>query len=456
MRVLPRVAYNAAMCLFLANQAWGNPNAARLGDDLTPFGSLRAGNAEGSIPAYSGGLSAAPEGFEAASGYWKNPFQDEKPLLRIDANNMHEYTDKLSEGQRKLLKTYPDYYMPIYPTHRTAGYPQHVLEATKRNASVCKTARDYLAVSEACRGGIPFPLPANGYEVMWNQMLSYYGETAIIAPHNRSWSIDVNGTRTMTADQKTFSERTFYQTALADRDPQMYWRTYSITQAPARKAGEITGLLDFIDPLAKPRRAWSYTAGQRRVKLAPEFAYDTPVASLGGGLLFDELFVFSGRMDRFNFKYLGTREMYIPYNNYDLYTPSERCNGEGQFTGTHINPACERFELHRVRVVEATLKEGMRHAYSKRVYYLDEDLSGAALVDAYDHNGELHRTMANTMVQLYDHGIPWAVRSHTYDFNKRMLTVLGDFYEGGFEVMDEPMSNRSLNPEAVTARETVR
>lgn len=423
---------------------------------LTLFGSDQAGNHDGTIPPYSGGLIQAPADFKPDSGFWTNPFKNEEPLLRIDAQNADQYADRLSDGQRHLLKQFPTYHLNIYPTHRTAAYPTHVLEATARNAEQCNTTKDNLAVETACRGGLPFPAPANGNEVMWNQLLGYIGDTAIQAQHNRSWRIERNGARIMTADQSTFSERPYYQTGLGDRDPQMFWRTYSITQSPARKVGEITGVFDYLDTVSKPRRAWSYTTGQRRVKLAPEFAYDTPVASLGGGLLFDELFLFSGKMDRFDFQYKGVKEMYIPYNNYDLYTPVGQCDTEGQFVGSHINPACERFELHRVRVVEATLKPGMRHAYSKRTYYLDEDLSGAGMFDAFDQNGDLHRALFNTMIQLYDQKIPWAVRSHTYDFNRGMLTVLGDAYTGGFKVMPEPLPERHLNPEAITARETVR
>ena len=248
--------------------------AKQLGTTLTEFGAIRAGNADGSIPAYTGGLTRAPAGFKPDSGFWIDPFKDEKPVLRIDAKNVDQHAAKLSEGQKQLLKKFPTYAINVYPSHRTATFPEKMLKATVRNATGCKTLKDGLALDVACRGGLPFAIPKNGYEVMWNQILRYQGDTTISTTASRSWVIDSSGKPTISAQQLTVSDFTYYQTDLTDRDPNMAWRVYSINNAPARRAGEMTGLTDFLDPTDKPRRAWSYTPGQRRVKLSPEFSYD--------------------------------------------------------------------------------------------------------------------------------------------------------------------------------------
>ena len=309
--ILSLVAIGLATPAFAAVTA---EEAKQLGTTLTPFGAVKAANADGSIPAYTGGLTKAPEGFKPDSGFWTDPFKDEKPVLRIDSKNMAQHAALLSEGQKHLLSKYPGYYLNVYPTHRTAAYPKKILDATVRNATACKTTKEGLAIDTACRGGLPFPIPKTGYEVMWNQILRYQGETAITTSASRSWVVDPSGKPVVTAEQATFSDFVYYQTDVADRDPDMAWRVYSISKVPARRAGEMTGLADYLDPVARPRKAWSYTPGLRRVKLSPEFAYDTPVASMGGVTLFDELFVFSGTMDRFDFKLIGKKEMYIQYN----------------------------------------------------------------------------------------------------------------------------------------------
>lgn len=428
--------------------------AKQIGSTLTEFGAIKAANKDGSIPAYTGGLTKAPAGFKTDSGFWLDPFKDEKPLLRIDAKNMAQYADLLSDGQKALLTKFPTYYLDVYPSHRTAAYPEHVLKATVRNATGCKALKEGLALDTACRGGLPFPIPKTGYEVMWNQQLRYQGDTAITTSSSRSWVVDSSGRPTMTAQQQTLSDFVYYQTSLTDRDPAMAWRVYSISQAPARRAGEMTGLTDYLDPTDRPRKAWSYTPGQRRVKLSPEFAYDTPVASMGGVTLFDELFVFSGKMDRFDFKLVGKKEMFIQYNGYK--NAYDCPTVEKALKAQHVNPECERWEKHRVWVVEATLKPGQRHAYSKRVYYFDEDLSGAANYDAYDQNGQLYRTLYQTAAPMYDKSIPYASKNVVYDFNKGMYAYVNDVMVGGFKVSATAQSERELNPEAIVARESAR
>jgi hypothetical protein len=216
----------------------------------------------------------------------------------------------------------------------------------------------------------------------------------------------------------------------------------------------VTGLTDFIDPVQQPRKAWGYTPGQRRIKASPEFSYDTPVASQGGLTLFDELFIVSGKLDRFDYKLVGKKEMFLPYNQYKA---SFECPTlEMALLPKHANPVCERWELHRVWVIEATLKAGQRHAYSKRNYYLDEDLSAAGLYDAFDQNGQLYRSIINGMIQMYDKKLPWAVRTVIYDFNKGQYGFFNDVMIGGHMVAAKAQTERELNPESIVTRETAR
>lgn len=426
---------------------------AQIGKTLTPFGAIIAGNADGSIPPYTGGLTQIPPGFKPDSGFWIDPFKDEKPLLRITSKNMEQYADRLSGGQKMLLSKFPEYYLDIYPTHRTAAYPQEILDASVRNASACRTARDNLAVDPACRGGLPFPLPQNGNEVIWNQQLRYKGQGYTTTKSSNSWVIDSQGSVTKTAESATMEEAPYYQTKQTDRDPQLYYRAWALDSYPARSAGQLIILADYLDPQSQPRRAWSYTPGMRRIKLAPEFAYDTPVPNQGGVNLFDELQMFSGSQDRFDYKLVGRKEMYIPYNAYKFYFS---CGQEEQFKPRHANPACERWELHRVWVVEATLKPGKRHVYSKRTYYLDEDTFGAGLYDAWDQGGVLYRALFLSGVQLYDKKLPYTVKNVSYDFNKGMWSLLNDGLKGGYQVHDTPLSERDMKPESIVSQETQR
>jgi len=445
----------SAALVALASQGYAAVSAdeaRQLGTTLTEFGAIKAGNAEGTIPAWTGAIRP-PADFKAGSGFWADPFKDDKPLFRIDAKNMAQYADKLSEGQKKLLRDNPStYYLNVYQSRRITSFPDSVLKATVRNATVCKTKNDGISIIPECAGGLPFPIPKNGYEAMWNQIVKYQGGPgAQMTAHNKGWVIDSNGKPTMTSDQYTRLEVPYYQQAKGDRDTTYILRTYSNTMAPARNAGVMTGLLDNIDPVERPRRAWSYTPGQRRVKLSPEFSYDTPVSSQGGVTLFDELFIFSGKMDRFDFKLQGKKEMFLHANAFR----GQFCDAKKALMAKHVNPECERWELHRAWVIEATLKPGMRHAYSKRVYYFDEDQSGAGLYDAFDQSGALYRSLLNGSFMAYDKDLPMGNRTVIYDFNKGNWAYVNDASEGGY-THDAGLPDREMSAEATVARETTR
>ena len=63
--IYTKAALCAALALSVTNAFAKVPESelARLGQDLTPSGAEKAGNADGTIPAWTGGLTEAPAGF---------------------------------------------------------------------------------------------------------------------------------------------------------------------------------------------------------------------------------------------------------------------------------------------------------------------------------------------------------------------------------------------------------
>ncbi|QIB51458.1 MULTISPECIES: DUF1329 domain-containing protein [Pseudomonas] len=427
----------------LGNETW---TADDLGQDLTRFGAIAAGNEAGTIPAYAGGLKV-PAGLEPADGSWPNPFADEEPLFRITADNADEFADELSSGQMKLLKQYPDtYYMDIYPTHRTAAFPEAFLAATVDNAGnpECKSLHGGLSVSEACRGGLPFPIPEIGEQVMWNYLLNYQGINGW--DWNHSAYVVNQGHVTLTNTNRSTGEKPFYQLDVDGRDPKIASRIWSRIVAPARTAGTASGYWDHLDPVENDRYAWSYSTGQRRIRKAPEFSYDTPNAAFGSVSFYDEIFLFSGKMDRFNWTLEGKKEMFLPYSNYEL---KWGCDMDTKLMDNHINPACERWELHRAWVVSAERKEGVRHAQKSRRYYIDEDTFGAALYDAWDDSGEMFRSGAQYNIQAY--GIPNNPQQDSYSLYDFTRSQYGMFGNGPTRYRDAPIMEREANPQTIAA-----
>ena len=107
---------------------------AKLKTDLTPFGAEKAGNKDGSIPAWAGGYTTPIAG-DKVGGRRGDPFSGEKPLFSITAKNADQYADKLTDGVKAMLKKYPDSYrLDVYKTQRTAAAPQWVYDNTAKNA----------------------------------------------------------------------------------------------------------------------------------------------------------------------------------------------------------------------------------------------------------------------------------------------------------------------------------
>lgn len=428
--------------------------ARQLGDALTPFGAEKAGNRDGTIPAYTGGLSASdlPPDFQQGSGRWTNPFPIEKPLYSISSQNMDEYANRLSETSKALLRRYPSYRMDIYPSHRSVAYPAWVLDNTLKNAVDARLTKDGLAL-EGAAGGIPFPIPKSGNEAMWNHMLVYNGYPAEY--RGRNWYVDSTGRAVNTGELKCSLQSSYYTPTwgpdeLKENGNAFFEAAYHFT-APPNAAGNAAYSVDTLDPVAQPRRAWSYSAASRRIRVAPDYAYDTPIASQGGITTYDEGYLFLGRLDLFEFTVLGKREMYIPYNNYDLVFQSRSSQ---LLTPNHLNPDFVRWELHRVWVVEATRKPGKRHSLSRRIFYFDEDWSGGGMSDAYSRNDQLGKGMFIAQTPLYDVPMPLARCYFAYDLLDNRYTLIQHFGDPGlgYQLKPEGFPPLTFTPDALPNR----
>lgn len=352
---------------------------------LTPLGAERAGNAAGTIPAWDGGLTKPPANYTPGNRRF-DPFASDKPVLTITAENMSQHAARLSEGVQAMFKAYPKtFHIDVYPTRRSAAAPQWVYDNTLKNAVHARLENEGLTVTGAF-GGVPFPIPKSALEVRMNQLSRWRGETAFSKV--KIWANTANGRHVLASDATDDSQFPYYyKEGSADKYNGITNYAILITTAPAFRAGEALLLHDTID-FVKGRTIWQYLAGQRRVRQAPNVAFDTPDAVSSGVNFVDETFGGVGSPERYDWKLAGKKEMYIPYNTNRLFLFSD----EESMGEHHLKPENVRWELHRVWVLEATLKEGKRHAVPKRVYYLDEDTWGPALYDGWDAQGKLWRT----------------------------------------------------------------
>ena len=370
---------------------------ARLGVDLTPLGGEKAANAAGTIPAWDGGLTQAPAAY-IAGGYYVDPYANDGIKTTITLSNMGEHADNLTEGHKALLKNYPDSFkINVYSTHRSAAYPQHIYDATKQIAGTAKLTADGNGVDNAVIG-IPFPIPDNGLEAIWNHMLRFRAdfaerEIAQAAPTR-------SGDYTLIEFSDQFNLRYNQAGMTTEKLNNIILYFKQKVKSPARLAGGILLIHETLNQKVENRKAWFYNPGQRRVRRAPNVAFDNPGTASDGMRTNDQFDMFNGSPERYHWELVGKKEMYVPYNNYKLQDPSVKYADILQ--PLHINPEYPRYELHRVWVVDATLKEGSRHLYKRRTFYIDEDSWQILTVDQYDNRDQLWRVSEGFAINHYN------------------------------------------------------
>lgn len=394
--------------------------AAKLGTTLTPLGAEKAGNADGTIPEWTGGLPTNA-GTADDRGFLSDPFASEQPLFTITAQNVDQYKDKLTPGQVAMFKRYPDSFrMPVYTTHRTATVPQSVQDDTKYNATNTKLVEGGNGL-ENFKTANPFPIPQNGLEAIWNQITRYRGGS--VRRLVTQATPQANGSYSLVYFQDEFT----FPTSLTDYDPSkpsniLFYFKQRVT-APARLAGNVLLVHETLNQVKEPRLAWLYNAGQRRVRRAPQVSYDGPGTAADGLRTSDNFDMYNGAPDRYDWKLVGKKEIYIPYNSYKLDSP--KLKYADIIKAGHLNPEHTRYELHRVWQVTGTLKAGERHIYAKRDVFIDEDTWQAAVIDHYDGRGAMWRVAEAHSQYYYDKQVPWYAVETLHDIISGRYLALG-------------------------------
>lgn len=405
-----------------ANAAVTAEEAAKLKKELTPVGATRAGNADGSIPAWTGGITKPVAGYKKGDHH-PDPFAADKVLFTITAKNLDQYKANLTPGQIKLFETYPDTFkMHVYPTRRSASMPQKVYDAIADNATKAELILGGNGISNAVLG-VPFPIPSNGLEVIWNHITRYRGEKAEIV--SSQVAPTASGDYTMMEMKNSilfkYTEPGMTSDKLADDN--IVFKFKQIVTQPARLAGTALLVHETLNQDSEPRKAWTYNTGQRRVRLAPNIAFDTPGTATDGLRTTDDFDMYNGSPSRYNWKLIGKKEIYIPYNSYKLH--AKGLDYDDLIKPGHINQDYVRYEKHRVWQVEATLKEGMRHTYKKRVFFIDEDNWQVSVADIYDNRDELYRVAMAHELNYYELPASWSTLDVYYDLQARRYLAQG-------------------------------
>ncbi|HEX4872480.1 MAG TPA: DUF1329 domain-containing protein, partial [Nevskiaceae bacterium] len=359
-----------------AQAAVSAAEAAKLGKELTAVGAIRAANAEGTIPEWTGrkNFTAEQQAYTPAD---LERLRKEEPqrleqtleeqagaaavkvIAEITKANMGQYAAKLTDGHKALFNQYPNYKMKIYPSIRSGFFSDEIEKATIANAT--SASLEGTDSVKNAKLGFPFPIPKSGAEVLWNHKLKYKSDAA--RRFNNQAIVKPNGDYVVT--KLTEDVKFLYANVAKPGDGKLLAYYMSEVISPPRAAGQITLVHETADQSSGGRSAWIFQPSLNRVNRAPDVGYDNPAVGTDNEQFNDQIDVFNGALDRYNWKLIGKKEMYIPYNSYKINSPLVKY--KDILTPRHINQDLARYELHRVWVVEATLKPGLRHNFAKRV-----------------------------------------------------------------------------------------
>ncbi|HSW12804.1 MAG TPA: DUF1329 domain-containing protein [Solimonas sp.] len=328
-------------------------------------------------------------------GKTTDPITAMRPQYVITKANLAQYEKLLTDGHKAMFKTYPDYKMIVFPSYRNAFFPDEILKATVANATrATLVGTDDVQKAEL---GFPFPIPKSGAEPLWNHKLKFrgsavkrYNNQAIVKPDG-TYKISklVEDVKLKYANLKEPAEM---------RKGGIFAYYLQEVLSPPRVAGQIILVHESAGGEGNTRLAWIYSPGLGRVNRAPDVGFDNPSIGSDGEQFNDQIDVFNGSLERYDWKLVGKRELLIPYNSWMLNSPTFKY--KDIIRPGHINQDLARYELHRVWVVESTLKAGQRHRFAKRRFYLDEDSWAIAAVDCYDGRGQLWKVQEAHLLSI--------------------------------------------------------
>lgn len=416
--------------------------------ELTPVGAERDGNATGSIPPWTGGLTPSqwPAGFTKGQRL-VDPYPSDRPQFTITAANLGEYKAQLSIGHQQLLARYPGYRLPVYVTRRAVSYPQAIYDASQANLGKAKlTGSDALT---GARLGVPFAKPQSGVEVMWNHRTRYRGNTA--EARSRQYVIGADGQQTLDV---RLDERVFFRYGNT-ADPVDIGTQNILLYYLLRFTG--VGINNFValahetaNSEKDARAIWVGPPGSGKLFRIPPVGYDQPFPATDGMYFVDMIDMYNGAFDRYVWKLVGKRELYLPYNGYRLSDGSRAY--ASLLTPKFFNPEAARYELHRVWVVEATERGGKKHAFGQRVFYVDEDSWNIVLVENYDRAGKLWRFQEGHLIPLYDAQAANCLPVITYDLLDGRYFASRLVGQETPTQYDVPMKKSEFNPATVQAQ----
>jgi len=408
-----------ATCALQAHASVDSAQAARLGQDLTPLGGERAGNAAGTIPAWDGGMAQPPANYQPGMHH-PDPYSADAPLYQVNSQNLAQHQAQLPDGLKLLLEKNPDYFLNVFPTRRSAAAPQRIYDATRFNAERAELISGGNGV-EGVASGIPFPLPQTGQEAIWNHIMRYRGDQIRFVT-NQAAVLSSGAFNLLKLEREIYFVYGRDGVSPQDLDNTLFFYKYKVV-APSKLSGSALVIQETLDQVLAIRKAWRFNRGERRVRRLPMLAYDSLQPDTNGMATADQVDSYNGAPDRYEWTLVGKQEMLVPYNSYAVH--QKGIAYDTILRSNTVNPELLRYELHRVWIVDADLRKGFSHPNAKRRFYIDEDSWQILAVDLYDKSGTLSGLQESHPISYYDVPMFGSTLETIYDFKGKRYFVDG-------------------------------
>ena len=353
-------------------------------------------------------IASPISGFDSDSNSYIDPFEDDPILFTVTSNNYSEFSENLlTDGQIAMFKTYPETFkMHVYKSRRSCDVPQEVKDLTSQNAVMTDEGEGI----EGVVGSIPFPNPSEALHHVWNHILRYRGVD--IEGGSPYYIVNPDETRVMGAGKAIAKN---FWNPFVTNDKGLQGMIMAKVTYPPRLADAAVLVIESLNAFKTPRRAWVYNPGTRRVRRAPDIAYDNYSGFSQGLTTTDSFDGFNGAKDRYDWTDLGVQLRLMPYNAYKFH----EAKIEEILTSHHVNQDFLRYELVRVNVVRADLKEGKRHILPHRVMYFDYDSYNMLSEDVFDGQLNIMRYRELPQINYYDEPMCNSIHSASYDLATR-------------------------------------
>ena len=339
---------------------------------------------------------------------YPDPFKDDPILFVINKDNYLDYAnDILTLGQIEMFENYPDSFkMNVYQSRRSCAVPEEVTKLTTENALLTDDGEGI----EGIVGSIPFPNPSKALHHVWNHILRYRG----VDIHGSSpfYIIDSDGSINFGKGEAIAKN---YWNPFTRNEKGLQGMLMTKVTHPPRLADASLLVIESLNAFKKPRQAWVYNPGTRRVRRAPDIAYDYKPTANQGLTTTDQVDGFNGAKDRYEWSFLGKQKKLMPYNAYKFHEQEL----EKLLTPYHVNQDFLRYELVNVNVVKATLKKDKRHIIPNRMMYFDNDSHNMLVEETFDGNEQIMSYREFPIINFYDQPMCLSIHSATYDFDTK-------------------------------------